>query len=174
MSINLKYNGILKKLANNFSIVQANWNDRGKTDKATSIKNQPATLKTIEEISANTDENALAGANAVKEVYDSLEGHGVCELLAETNSTDTNNTIEISNIKNFRYLLFIILNGSNDCICNTLIPVDFVYSYNKWFAKYDNLTNNKTYDAVVKIISDTSVNLYVTDSTRKACLYGIK
>ena len=73
MSVNIKENGNLTTVANNISITQANWNDRGNTNKNTCIKNQPATLKTLEEVSANTDENALVGANAVKELSDSLE-----------------------------------------------------------------------------------------------------
>ena len=72
MSVNIKENGDLTTVANNISITQANWNDRGNTNKNTCIKNQPATLKTLEEVSANTDENALVGANAVKELNDSL------------------------------------------------------------------------------------------------------
>ena len=72
MSVNIKQNGNLTKVANNISIVQANWNDKDNTSKNTCIKNQPETLKTLEEISANTDENALAGANAVKELSSSL------------------------------------------------------------------------------------------------------
>ena len=158
------------QVGSNFGAGQINATNQAVNESADKNK----VIQDIEAIRNVTEDGYIAGAIALKHVDNSLEGHGVCELLAETNSTDTNNAIEISNIKNFRYLLFIILNGSNDCICNTLIPVDIVYSYNKWFAKYDNLTNNKTYDAVVKIISDTSVNLYVTDSTRKACLYGIK
>ena len=67
MSVNIKQNGDLVKVANNISIVQANWNDRGNTSKSTCIRNQPATLKSLDEISANTDTNALAGASAVKE-----------------------------------------------------------------------------------------------------------
>ena len=73
MSVNVKQNGNLTTVANNVSITQANWNDRGNTNKNTCIKNQPATLTTLEQISANTDANALAGANAVKELNDSLE-----------------------------------------------------------------------------------------------------
>ena len=73
MSVNVKQNGDLTKVANNISIVQANWNDMNNTDKNTCIKNQPETLTTLEEITANTNENALAGANAVKELNDSLE-----------------------------------------------------------------------------------------------------
>lgn len=72
MSVNIKENGNLTTVANNISIAQANWNDRGNTSKNTCIKNQPATLKTLEEVSANTDENALVGANAVKELNESL------------------------------------------------------------------------------------------------------
>ena len=73
MSVNIKQNGDLVKVANNISIVQANWNDRGNTSKSTCIRNQPATLKSLDEISANTDTNALAGASAVKELNDGLE-----------------------------------------------------------------------------------------------------
>lgn len=72
MSVNVKQNGNLTKVANNISIVQANWNDKDNTNKSTCIKNQPETLNTLEEISASTNENALAGANAVKELNDSL------------------------------------------------------------------------------------------------------
>lgn len=72
MSVNIKQNGDLVKIANNTSIVQADWNDREETTKSSHIKNQPATLKTLEEIAANVDENALTGANAVKELNDSL------------------------------------------------------------------------------------------------------
>ena len=71
MSINIKENGILKKIIG--TLVRANWNDRLNINKSSCIENQPPTLKNIEEISANTDENALAGAVAVKEVYDSLQ-----------------------------------------------------------------------------------------------------
>ena len=72
MSVNIKQNGDLTKVANNISIVQANWNDKDDTTKNTCIRNQPETLNTLEEISANTNGNALAGANAVKELNDSL------------------------------------------------------------------------------------------------------
>ena len=72
MSVNIKQNGDLVKVANNISIVQANWNDKDNTSKSTCIRNQPATLKTLEEISVNIEENALAGAYAVKELKDSL------------------------------------------------------------------------------------------------------
>lgn len=72
MSVNVKQNGNLTKVANNISIVQANWNDINNTEKNTCIKNQPETLTTLEEIEANTNDNALAGAKAVKELNESL------------------------------------------------------------------------------------------------------
>ena len=55
MSVNIKQNGDLTKVANNISIVQANWNDINNTEKNTCIKNQPETLTTLEEITANTN-----------------------------------------------------------------------------------------------------------------------
>lgn len=72
MSVNIKENGDLTKVANNISIVQANWDDKDNTTKNTCIRNQPETLTSLEAITANTNENALAGANAVKELNDSL------------------------------------------------------------------------------------------------------
>ena len=41
MSVNIKKDGELVKIANNISIVQADWNDRNNTNKNTCIKNQP-------------------------------------------------------------------------------------------------------------------------------------
>ena len=70
MSVNIKQNGDLIRVANNVSIVQADWNDKDNITKGTCIKNQPDTLKTLDEIAANTDENALVGAAAVKELIE--------------------------------------------------------------------------------------------------------
>ena len=96
MSVNIKQNGNLTKVANNISIVQANWNDKDNTSKNTCIKNQPETLKTLEEISANTDENALAGANAVKELNSSLES--LIKSFDYSGTTNSNGAILIGNI----------------------------------------------------------------------------
>ena len=73
MSVNVKQNGELVKIANNISVVQADWNDKENTSKVSCIRNQPDTLKTLNEISTNTDENALAGATSVKELINSLK-----------------------------------------------------------------------------------------------------
>ena len=70
MSVNIKQNGELIKIANNVSIVQADWNDRENTDKKSCIKNQPETIKTMADLKACEDENALAGAIAVVEALD--------------------------------------------------------------------------------------------------------
>ena len=96
MSVNVKQNGELVKIANNISMVQANWNDRENTSKTSCIRNQPATLKTLQEINDNTDENALVSANAVKELADSIDGtsnivyltKAQYEALPETKLTD--------------------------------------------------------------------------------------
>lgn len=73
MSVNVKQNGELVKIANNISMVQANWNETD-TSKTSCIRNKPETLKTLQEINDNTDENALVSANAVKELADSIDG----------------------------------------------------------------------------------------------------
>ena len=73
MSVNVKQNGELVKIANNISVVQANWNETD-TSKTSCIRNKPETLKTLQEINDNTDENALVSANAVKELADSIDG----------------------------------------------------------------------------------------------------
>lgn len=72
MSVNIKKDGELVKIANNISIVQADWNDRNNTNKNTCIKNQPDTIKTMADLEVCEDENALAGAMTVKELNDKV------------------------------------------------------------------------------------------------------
>ena len=99
MSVNVKQNGDLTKVANNISIVQANWNDINNTDKNTCIKNQPETLNTMEEITANTNENALAGANAVKELSDSLVKYKSAQYtISCTTAVPDGNFVKYSNV----------------------------------------------------------------------------
>ena len=75
MSVNVNQNGELIRIANNIFVVQANWNETTNS-KSTCIRNKPDTLKTNNEINENTDENALAGATAIKELLE----NGVSEL----------------------------------------------------------------------------------------------
>ena len=127
MSVNIKQNGDLNKVANNISIVQANWNDKDNTTKNTCIKNQPETLKTLEEISANTNENALAGANAVKELNESLGviGNAIYEFnsMVDERTTLVKNAwesvayIPVSNLTNSQYSKLTIL-SQNSAKCS--------------------------------------------------------
>ena len=84
MSVNIKQNGELVKIANNVSIVQADWNDRENTDKNTSIKNQPETIKTMADLIGCQDENALAGAMAVVEALDYQKVGNLYELICDS------------------------------------------------------------------------------------------
>ena len=71
MAYYVKKNGQLEKIAGNVSISHADWNE---TDdrKFTKIKNRPDTLNTLDEIMSNENEHSLAGANAVKELTNSV------------------------------------------------------------------------------------------------------
>ena len=80
MSVNVKQNGELVKVANNISIVQANWNETDDS-KVACIRNKPETLKTINEINENTDENALAGASVIKELIETGAAGGGCDIV---------------------------------------------------------------------------------------------
>jgi len=71
MSVNVKTSEGLTKIANNVSIVQANWNETDE-NKNTHIKNKPEVLTTMEELEASTNDSDLVGAGAVKEVNDRL------------------------------------------------------------------------------------------------------
>lgn len=75
MAYYVKKNGQLEKIAGNVSISQADWNE---TDdrKFTKIKNQPETLKTLDAVAENSNENALVGANALKELTTTVAGMG--------------------------------------------------------------------------------------------------
>lgn len=75
MAYYVKKNGQLEKIAGNVSISQADWNE---TDdrKITKIKNQPETLKTLDAVVENSNENALVGANAMKELTTTVAGMG--------------------------------------------------------------------------------------------------
>jgi len=74
MSVNVKTIEGLQKIASNVSITQANWSETD-TSKNSCIVNKPATLTTIEEIEANTNNSALAGANAVKELNQKIDDY---------------------------------------------------------------------------------------------------
>ena len=104
MSVNIKQNGELVKIANNISIVQADWNDRENTNKNTSIKNQPDTIKTMADLIECQDANALAGAMAVVEALDYQKVGNLYELICDSldsfvKSTATN--IETPSIGRF-------------------------------------------------------------------------
>lgn len=71
MSVNIKTTDGLQKIASNVTITHSNWNETD-TSKNSCILNKPSTLTTMEEINANTNEEALAGATAVKELNSSL------------------------------------------------------------------------------------------------------
>ena len=75
MSVNVKQNGDLVRIANNYSIIQADWNEED-INKSSHIKNQPTTLKTLDEIAASSNEGALAGATALKELMEKLDNTG--------------------------------------------------------------------------------------------------
>ena len=75
MSVNVKQNGDLVRIANNYSIIQADWNEED-INKSSHIKNQPTTLKTLDEIAASSNEGALAGATALKELMEKLDSTG--------------------------------------------------------------------------------------------------
>ena len=105
MSVNVKQNGDLVRIANNYSIVQADWNEED-VNKSSHIKNQPTTLKTLDEIAASTDEGALAGASALKELMEN-SGGGTgsiikVQLLSTKGNTISNVGITL-NIKNEEY-----------------------------------------------------------------------
>ena len=70
MSVNVKTSEGLTKIANNVSIVQANWNETDE-GKSTCIKNKPEVLTTMEEVNASTYDD-LVGATAVKELNNRL------------------------------------------------------------------------------------------------------
>lgn len=123
MSVNIKENGDLTKVANNISIAQANWNDRNDTTKNTCIKNQPATLSTLEEIAANTDENALAGANAVKELSDSLGG--LLKKKTVSITTNENGGVYLDEFNDYT-----VLNAhSSSILCNVTVTNGRTYFY---------------------------------------------
>jgi hypothetical protein len=75
MAYYIKKNGELEKIAGNVALAQADWNE---TDdrKITKIKNKPETLKTLDAVVENSNENALVGANAMKELTTTVAGMG--------------------------------------------------------------------------------------------------
>lgn len=75
MAYYIKKNGQLEKIAGNVSISQADWNETDNR-KITKIKNQPETLKTLDAVVDNSNENALVGANALKELTTTVAGMG--------------------------------------------------------------------------------------------------
>ena len=181
MSVNVKQNGDLTKVANNISIVQANWNDINNTDKNTCIKNQPETLNTMEEITANTNENALAGANAVKELSDSLEGVsnnlsvlGDCEILVY-NITSTGNKTFTRNINDYRYILFMTKVGSDYIRGTTIVPITSVLNGEQFFTS--DVVAPSSFYCGAKYIGNNTFNITEYQSTNNARtfhIYGIK
>lgn len=111
MSVNIKQNGELIKIANNASIVQADWNDRENPNKNTCIKNQPETIKTLEEINSNVNENSLAGATAVKELNIKLDKIPSQNL--GVNKTAVDNSIYLDDAANSKLVEFTMYGKAN-------------------------------------------------------------
>ena len=99
MSVNIKQNGELNRIANNFSIVQANWDATDDTN-GTFIRNKPETVTTLEEVSASTnDTKDLVSASVVKELNDGLTSKTVDISIIGTGATvDTSGLKKVGNI----------------------------------------------------------------------------
>ena len=151
MSVNVKQNGNLTTVANNISITQANWNDRGNTDKNSCIKNQPATLNTLEEISANTDANALAGANAVKELSDRLDDINLAGLIKTKTVTSTTSSQGSISLE-INHTDHILLNVS----CSSAYEITTFYNSSGYYGRVIESTLNES-----KRKANTSVTVEV-------------
>ena len=154
MSVNVKQNGELVKIANNISMVQANWNETDDS-KASCIRNKPDTLKTINEINENTDENALVSANAIKELSESL-GH-------TASYTDSVYGMNFRRKGNGVYINWSSTGTtiSADQRATTLftLPSDFRPSYRLRFPIYDNSFN---FVGLLEVASSGDVSILST------------
>lgn len=103
-----------------------------------------------------------------------LNGIGSATLLAETQTSDSSNTITLSGDKLSNYRFLYLVNQSAGETLNiyaaNFIPVNIVNQYNGYIAAG---TADKIV-AVFSYISDVSFKLYITDTLYKVSLYGIK
>ena len=133
-------------------------------------------IRDMDAINALTQEGYAPDALALKDVNDSLNNVGSCELLAETQNTNEDNIITVNDINQYRFLLAGISNPNAKSLINpVLIPVDALKTSGfEWYSLYTSPSSDINYSATVGYVSDTTLNFFVTHDTRKGYLYGIK
>lgn len=131
--------------------------------------NKTDILSTMEEVTANTNTDALASATVVKELSDSLESLGNVVSLATFTTTELTTITLGRPLTDFRYvLLAIIPSSTNNQILNSNFVPRAIFDLRGLQADYQG-----KYNTYCQKVSDTQVQGSVMANGQMGVLYGI-